>query len=159
MNIRPKLSSDKYGENFLSNGTLDLGPVCKNDPHWSYIKTACVKRGTPNNIINPIISGRIKTQGKFAFKYGIVEVRAQNHTGDWLWPAIWLLPNVDSYGYWPASGEIDIMEARGNMNYKSGSALIGVQQMVQIRQTTPSERPTTCQTKPVGIIRISVHTS
>lgn len=26
-----------------------------------------------------------------------------------LWPAIWLLPENNVYGQWPASGEIDIM--------------------------------------------------
>jgi len=35
--------------------------------------------------------------------------------GDWLWPAIWMLPKYNQYGSWPASGEIDIMEARGNL--------------------------------------------
>ena len=34
--------------------------------------------------------------------------------GDWLWPAFWLLPKDGAYGTWPASGEIDIMESRGN---------------------------------------------
>lgn len=33
---------------------------------------------------------------------------------DWLWPAIWMLPEDNVYGAWPASGEIDILEARGN---------------------------------------------
>lgn len=33
---------------------------------------------------------------------------------DWLWPAIWLLPEKNAYGQWPASGEIDLMESRGN---------------------------------------------
>lgn len=28
--------------------------------------------------------------------------------------AIWLKPQKDEYGSWPSSGEIDIMEARGN---------------------------------------------
>ena len=37
-------------------------------------------------------------------------------SGDWMWPAIWLMPAEDTYGAWPASGEIDIMESRGN-NY------------------------------------------
>lgn len=34
--------------------------------------------------------------------------------GDWLWPAIWLLPKTNRYGDWPASGEIDVTETRGN---------------------------------------------
>jgi beta-glucanase (GH16 family) len=43
-----------------------------------------------------------------------VEVRAQLPKGDWIWPAIWMLPRWNTYGGWPASGEIDIMESRGN---------------------------------------------
>lgn len=34
--------------------------------------------------------------------------------GDWLWPAIWMMPDNDTYGEWPRSGEIDIAESRGN---------------------------------------------
>lgn len=28
---------------------------------------------------------------------------------DWLWPAIWMLPESQTYGEWPASGEIDVI--------------------------------------------------
>ena len=31
-----------------------------------------------------------------------------------MWPAIWMLPEKDIYGPWPRSGEIDIVETRGN---------------------------------------------
>ena len=34
--------------------------------------------------------------------------------GDWVWPAFWLLPAENAYGPWPFSGEIDLLEARGN---------------------------------------------
>jgi beta-glucanase (GH16 family) len=47
-------------------------------------------------------------------KYGRVEVKAKIPKGDWLWPAIWMMPVDSVYGAWPASGEIDIMESRGN---------------------------------------------
>jgi len=58
-------------------------------------------------------SSRILTKGKFAFKYGKVEVRAKLPAGMGTWPAIWMLgDNIDTAG-WPASGEIDIMEHRG----------------------------------------------
>ncbi len=50
----------------------------------------------------------------FSFQFGRVEVRARLPAGDWLWPAVWLLPERNEYGDWPASGEIDIMESRGN---------------------------------------------
>lgn len=59
-------------------------------------------------------SARIKSQGKFAFKYGRVDVRAKLPVGGGTWPAIWMLgSNINSAG-WPACGEIDIMEHVGN---------------------------------------------
>ena len=41
-------------------------------------------------------------------------MKAKLPAGDWLWPAIWLLPRDNEFGNWPASGEIDLMESRGN---------------------------------------------
>lgn len=49
-----------------------------------------------------------------SFKFGRLEIRARLPRGDWLWPAIWLLPEESKYGGWPTSGEIDLMESRGN---------------------------------------------
>lgn len=66
------------------------------------------------NVINPVQSARLRTAESFAFKYGRVEIKAQLPKGDWLWPAIWMLPKHNAYGSWPASGEIDIVESRGN---------------------------------------------
>jgi Glycosyl hydrolases family 16 len=43
-----------------------------------------------------------------------LEVEAKLPRGDWIWPAVWLLPEDDAYGRWPASGEIDMLESRGN---------------------------------------------
>ena len=38
-----------------------------------------------------------------------------------MWPAIWMMPESDTYGPWPNSGEIDIMETRGNAaSYTAG---------------------------------------
>jgi len=42
-----------------------------------------------------------------------VEVRARLPQGKGTWPAIWMLPTDSSYGGWPRSGEIDIVEAVG----------------------------------------------
>jgi beta-glucanase (GH16 family) len=59
-------------------------------------------------------SSRIKTQNKFDFKYGRVEVKAKLPIGKGTWPAIWMLgSNITTVG-WPACGEIDIMEHVGN---------------------------------------------
>jgi beta-glucanase (GH16 family) len=73
-------------------------------------------------------SSRIKTDGKFTFRYGKVQARIKTVKGQGLWPAFWLLP---SGGDWPCDGEIDIMEqgsyVGGNNEAKitTGAAHIG----------------------------------
>ncbi len=58
-------------------------------------------------------SARLVTRSKGDWLYGRVEVRAKLPDGRGIWPAIWMLPTDWSYGGWPASGEIDIMENVG----------------------------------------------
>lgn len=79
----------------------------------------CARRATAGNVLNPVISARIDS--KFSFLYGRIEVRAKLPVGNWLWPAIWLMPKDSVYGPWPRSGEIDVMESRGNsISYPPG---------------------------------------
>lgn len=59
-------------------------------------------------------SARLKTEGKFDFKYGKVEIRAKLPSGGGTWPALWMLGSDYTTNPWPASGEIDIMEHVGN---------------------------------------------
>jgi beta-glucanase (GH16 family) len=59
-------------------------------------------------------SARIKTQGKKTFKFGRIDIRAVMPAGKGLWPAFWLMPENNVYGYWPSSGEIDMMEFLGH---------------------------------------------
>ena len=56
-------------------------------------------------------SGRINTKNKFDFTYGRIEIGARLPAGQGMWPAAWMLSTEELYGPWPASGEIDIMEA------------------------------------------------
>ncbi|HZL12236.1 MAG TPA: family 16 glycosylhydrolase [Prolixibacteraceae bacterium] len=58
-------------------------------------------------------SGRLTTKSKGDWKYGKVEVRAKLPSGNGTWSAIWMLSSDNSYGGWPKSGEIDIMEQVG----------------------------------------------
>jgi beta-glucanase (GH16 family) len=68
-------------------------------------------------------SARIKTQNKFSFTYGRVEVRAKLPSGGGTWPAIWMLgDNITTVG-WPSCGEIDIMEHTGNNQGITSSAI------------------------------------
>jgi beta-glucanase (GH16 family) len=58
-------------------------------------------------------SASLTTQGKAAWTYGRIEVRAKLPAGRGTWPAIWTLgTNIPEAG-WPACGEIDIMEFVG----------------------------------------------
>lgn len=59
-------------------------------------------------------SARLITKDKFDFKYGRVEARAKLPAGGGTWPAIWMLgADINQIG-WPACGEIDMMEHKGN---------------------------------------------
>jgi len=65
-------------------------------------------------------SARLKTRAHdgralFAQRYGRFVFRARLPEGQGLWPALWMLPLRDRYGTWAASGEIDVMEARGQV--------------------------------------------
>jgi len=114
--IKPTLTSDKFDEGFLTSGTLDLwgstpASVCTGNSFYG-----CMRSGNPANLINPVQSARLRSVHSFNFKYGRVEARAKMPTGDWIWPAIWMLPKREPYGAWPASGEIDLVESRGNLD-------------------------------------------
>jgi beta-glucanase (GH16 family) len=58
-------------------------------------------------------SARLLTQGRFERALGRWEARIRLPVGQGLWPAFWMLgANYPQVG-WPACGEIDIMEQRG----------------------------------------------
>jgi len=90
---------------------------------------SAVSNKTTGTVINSVQSARLTTRFGASVKFGRVEVRAKMPKGDWMWPAIWMLPRDEVYGSWPKSGEIDIVESRGNglrytargSNYVQGS--------------------------------------
>ncbi|PIF33695.1 glycosyl hydrolase family 16 [Flavobacterium sp. 9] len=59
-------------------------------------------------------SARLKTDGKFSFTYGKLEIKAKLPTGAGTWPALWMLGQNYATKPWPACGEIDMMEHVGN---------------------------------------------
>lgn len=70
-------------------------------------------------------SARITTAGKRQFRYGRIEARIKQPIGQGLWPAFWLLgANIGTVG-WPQSGEIDVMEFRGQEPLISHGSLHG----------------------------------
>ena len=60
-------------------------------------------------------SGRISTQGKHEFTYGIFEARLKVPRGKGFLPAFWLMTgDEERWGQWPVCGEIDICEVLGH---------------------------------------------
>ena len=113
--IRPTLTEDLIGHEGLISQRIDIwgeGPadICTSNAFYGCERNAAAS----GNYNNPIRSARLRTVRSFSFKYGRVEVKAKLPKGDWLWPAIWMLPTYQEYGMWPASCEIDIVESRGN---------------------------------------------
>ena len=105
--IMPTLTSDEIGTDSIFNGyTYNLTGCTENNA------SACsvTSKSSTNTVINPVKSARITTQNSTSIAFGKVEVKAKLPRGDWLWPAIWMLPTDNAYGAWPLSGEIDVSE-------------------------------------------------
>ncbi|XP_035826871.1 beta-1,3-glucan-binding protein isoform X2 [Aplysia californica] len=112
--IQPTLTTDdhRFTEASLHTGVMDMQALygtCTN-----HANSGCHREGK-DGLLPPVMSGRINSVP--TLKFGTVEVRARIPRGDWLHPAIWMRPRDDKYGHWPRSGEIDIMESRGNLGY------------------------------------------
>ncbi len=88
-----------YTENpensFLSDGNLNIVVLPNNDPDLS----------------QPYTSARLNSKMKGDWAYGRFEVRVKLPAGQGSFPAAWMMPTDDTYGGWPHSGEIDIVES------------------------------------------------
>lgn len=93
---------------YVKDGNLVIKPVEKTDADGKVSYT----------------SGRINTQNKHNFKYGLFEARLKAPKGQGFLPAFWMMPaNENLYGQWPRCGEIDIMEVLGNQTDTSYGTL------------------------------------
>lgn len=81
---------------YVSNGLLHIVALKQSTNGFSYT------------------SARMKSSGLFFKKYGRFEWRAKLPAGQGYWPALWMFPEDSVYGGWAASGEIDVMECKGN---------------------------------------------
>jgi hypothetical protein len=115
LHLTPTLTHDAIGDQMYSSAEYKLDG-CTDAGNFG-----CAQTPQNGNILPPVQSGKITS--KQSIKYGKVEVVAKNPAGNQLWPAIWLLPKGNAYGEWPASGEIDIMESRGNLPGTNGQTL------------------------------------
>ena len=75
---------------------------------------------------NDYTSGRIRSINQGDWTYGKMEARIKVPSGQGIWPAFWMMPTNNTYGIWPSSGEIDIMESLGHQtNITYGTAHYG----------------------------------
>jgi beta-glucanase (GH16 family) len=102
LNLKPTLQDSRLIE---TNNTINLtaSGLCTSDLWSNCVISTNTTNGT---IVNPVKSARISTRKSKSIQYGRVEVVAKLPQGDWLWPAIWMLPVNDTYGPWPTSGEV-----------------------------------------------------
>ncbi|XP_055643292.1 beta-1,3-glucan-binding protein-like [Toxorhynchites rutilus septentrionalis] len=136
--IRPTLTVDEYGEAFLRSGVLNIHGGSPADQCTKQSLHGCERIGTHAKILNPVKSASLRTVDTFAFKYGKVEISAKLPAGDWLWPGIWFLPKVDAYGGWPASGEIDLLDSKGNRDLIKSGVNVGTEQVTSKLQFGPN---------------------
>ena len=93
---------------FLRDGSLIIKPVktVKEDGTISYT------------------SGRVTTEHKHDFTYGIFEARLKVPEGMGYLPAFWLLATGERVScFWPICGEVDIMEIHGSATKKNYGTL------------------------------------
>lgn len=92
-------------------------------------------------------SAKLITKGKGDWTYGRIAIRAKLTKGKGVWPAIWMLPSDNTYGHWPRTGEIDIMEfvgyipdtIYGSIHTQSFNHILGTQTTSGVYDATVSQ--------------------
>jgi len=125
--IVPTLTSDNLGTEAITNAatvnmtfgstwgtcttvaakTTEAG-ITGEDPCYAHSNSSL------GYVLPSVQSAHLTTKLSKSIQFGRVEISARMPTGDWIWPRISLMPKNNVYGSWPASGEIDIVQSRGN---------------------------------------------
>jgi len=106
--IGPPTNDPGWGNNEWQAYTTDLNNVRVEDGNL-VIQARCVIAPCVTQD-GSITSGKINSQDKFEFQYGIVRGRIKAPGGFAAWPAFWMLGSVFPITPWPNAGEMDIME-------------------------------------------------
>jgi len=110
----PEIGGHGFGNNELEYYTSDSANAFVQDS-MLHIRAKFEPSGIGDaNNLRYFSASRLRTVGKGDWKYTRIDVRAKLALGQGIWPAIWMLPTDWTYGGWPKSGEIDIMEHVGH---------------------------------------------
>jgi len=106
---------------YIANGSLVIKAI--QETYTGTQEDCTDPQGSTNTM--SYTSARLRTflDPKGSWNGGRFEIRAKCPDGAFLWPAIWMLPKDSSYGGWAASGEIDIMEMRGQNTHSYSTTL------------------------------------
>jgi hypothetical protein len=99
--LAPTLTSEVLDKASIENGhtvNLTVAGTCTSD---NVDDCARSSNSSTREIINPVQSARLNTKISKSIRYGKVEVEARMPAGDWIWPAIWMMPRDSVYGEWP----------------------------------------------------------
>tara|TARA_B100001057_G_scaffold293532_1_gene293618 strand:+ start:3663 stop:4574 length:912 start_codon:yes stop_codon:yes gene_type:complete len=89
--------TDSVNNANVINGCLRITPLNESKEGFSYT------------------SAKLITENKVDFNHpGKITVKFRSPEGVGMWPAIWMMPVESIFGGWPASGEIDLVEIRGD---------------------------------------------
>ncbi|WP_238322972.1 carbohydrate binding domain-containing protein [Gorillibacterium massiliense] len=114
------IDMDKWGFQTGTGSQYGLTDWGNNEGEFYKEENAVVKDGKlvisakkENQSGKSYTSARLYTGETYAKKYGKIEARMKLPEGQGFWPAFWMLPKDSAYGVWASSGELDIMEAKG----------------------------------------------
>ncbi|MCU0428633.1 MAG: family 16 glycosylhydrolase [Cytophagaceae bacterium] len=101
------------GEGGWGTGQIDY---CTDRPENVRVHKGFLKLGINKEDISGFhyTAGRINTRNKITAKYGRIEARIKIPAGRGIGAAFWMLPQDEKFGWWPRSGEIDILEINGH---------------------------------------------
>ena len=107
--LRDDIDLYNYGcINNWNNGCYSKGSMHWNKGKLHYVNNKPIPVGGKRT--KPFISTKLVS--KKTFGYGKLTVEFKLPKGNFLWPAIWMLPATKKI--WPIGGEIDLMESMGN---------------------------------------------
>ena len=105
----PENGSHKYNTAATEDGKLENENVFLKDGTLQLKATPLEEPETVGNNTYLCKSGMVETKTKASWRYGRFDIRAKLPVAKGMWPAIWMMPDTETYG-WPKDGEIDIME-------------------------------------------------